>query len=198
MTDWLALLARGLRYVGTASSDSHMIAYRQAGYPRTYVYTPGAGDVAPEPDVVLRALRAGHAFGTSGPMIFARVGDKIPGDTVHTALPEVQLSVQIVAAPWIPVDRVDVYRDGALFTTLPVPVSTEPIRMDQTVTVPLALQRGFVLVVARSDQTMEAVLPSVNARPFAFTNPLWLVRTRQSRGARSGRNDSADVAHRVQ
>ncbi|MEI8258051.1 MAG: CehA/McbA family metallohydrolase, partial [Deltaproteobacteria bacterium] len=64
MHDWFALLNTGARYVGTASSDSHVIAYFEAGYPRTYVYTPGAGNRSPDAPAVIAALRAGHAFGT--------------------------------------------------------------------------------------------------------------------------------------
>jgi hypothetical protein len=176
LRDWLALLGTGARYVGTASSDSHTIQYEQAGYPRTYVYTPGAGDRAPATPAVLHALRAGRAFGTSGPMLFLSVGERLPGDTVRTSEPAIAVRVRVLAAPWIDVDQVDLYQDGAVVTTLPVPPSSATLRLDQTVTLPLRRPRGFVLATARGDGPLDAVLPMPGARPFAFTNPVWTER----------------------
>lgn len=171
--EWLTLLANGARYVGTASSDSHTLAYRQAGYPRTYVYTPDrAGGGAPDADALLRALRAGHAFGTSGPMLHATIEDRIPGDTVVAREDAVTLRVRVEAAPWIDVDQVEVYRNGALERVLPVPVTSDVVRFDAAVRLPAA--RGYVVVVARGDAEMDAVLPTLHARPFAFTNPIWI------------------------
>jgi hypothetical protein len=176
LRDWLALLTTGARYVGTASSDSHEVAYHGAGYPRTYVYTPGAGDRAPAPEVVLHALRAGRAFGTSGPMLFASVDGAMPGDTVRISGPAVSLRVKVMAAPWVDVDRVEVYRDGARAVSLSVPPSKEVLRLDRLVEVPVPGARSYVVLVARGDRPMDAVLPYRDARPFAFTNPIWIER----------------------
>jgi hypothetical protein len=181
LQDWMALLASGARYVGTASSDSHEIAYYGAGYPRTYVYTPGAGDRSPEPEVVVRALREGRAFGTSGPMLLLRIGEQMPGDTVRTEEESVELQVRVMAAPWMDVQRVELYRDGELVSTLPVPPSTEPLRLEQTVSLPVPGEKSFFVAVARGEQPMEAVLPFRSARPFAFTNPIWVERLSPSR-----------------
>ena len=172
--DWFALLAAGAHYVGTANSDSHEIAYFQAGYPRTYVYTPGAGDRAPEPEVVLAALRAGHAFGTDGPMLLVRSGDALPGDSLRTTADSVSLQIRLMAAPWIAVDRVEVYRDGALFVTLAVPRTSDPVRLDQALTIPLVGTRSFFVLIARGEQSLDEVLPTLNAKPLAFTNPIWV------------------------
>jgi hypothetical protein len=177
LVDWLALLNTGARYVGTASSDSHHIGYEQAGYPRTYVYTPGAGNTAPEDTgALLRSLRSGHAFGTSGPMLFASVGNSIPGDTVRIATGDVPLHIRIMAAPWIDVDQLEVYRDGVRVVVLSVPQSTTPLRFDETLTVPGPATRSFFVVVARGSRPLDVVLPHLNARPFAFTNPIWIER----------------------
>lgn len=178
--DWLHLLARGARYVGTASSDSHMIAYHQADYPRTYVYTPrGHGEVASRA-VILRSLRAGHAFGTSGPMLFASAGRAMPGDSQRVTGDHVVISVRVTAAPWVPVERVEVYRNDRLLQILAVSPSTRLVRYDGTVRVPVDRRgRTFVVLVARADATMDDVLPTLGARPFAFTNPLWFFRGRR-------------------
>jgi hypothetical protein len=178
MHDWFALLGSGARYVGTASSDSHTIAYQQAGYPRTYVYTPGAGDRAPAPSVVLRALREGRAFGTSGPMLFLSAGERRPGDAVRTRASRLTVRVRVLAAPWIDVGEVSLFHDGVLLTTLAVPPSDTVERLDRTFTVPLRRGRSFLVATARGERPLDAVLPVRGARPFAFTNPLWIERGR--------------------
>jgi hypothetical protein len=179
--DWFALLGSGARYVATASSDSHEIAYHQAGYPRTYVLTPGAGDRAPsDPLDVVRALRAGHAFGTSGPLLLVHAGDALPGDTVRATTATLALAVRVLAAPWIDVSQVEVWRDGARVAVVPVVASSEVERLNTTVEVPLTEhRRSFVVVTARGTRTLDAVLPTVNAVPFAFTNPIWVERSTQ-------------------
>lgn len=180
--DWLALLSTGARYVGTANSDSHHIAYEAAGYPRTYVLTPRAGDASPPAPVVLRSLRAGHAFGTSGPMLFVTAGRAGPGDTVRV-LPgqrSTRLRVLVRAAPWVDVDIVELYRDTELVATVAVPPSTEVERADAEVDVEVIRDRHAIVAIARGDRPLGDVLPRIDARPFAFTNPIWLVRAQRS------------------
>jgi hypothetical protein len=173
--DWFALLGTGAHYVGTANSDSHVIAYQGAGYPRTYVYTPGAGDRAPDVETLIASLRAGHVFGSSGPMLFVHAGDAIPGGTVHTAREHIDLSIEVRAAPWVTVDRVTVYRDGEPVLEVPIPPSTEPLRLQRTFSVPVTGHRSFVVVTASGPRgSLEAALPHMDAFPFAFTNPIWI------------------------
>lgn len=178
MRDWLALLSTGARYIGTANSDSHQIAYEAAGYPRTYVLTPRAGDASPPADTVLRALRAGHAFGTSGPLLFVTSGRAGPGDTVRISRTQNSARVRVIvrAAPWVDVDIVELYRDTELVATVAVPPSTELERADAEVDIAMVRDRHALVAIARGDRSLGDVLPRLEAKPFAFTNPLWLVR----------------------
>jgi hypothetical protein len=176
--DWLQLLATGARYVGTANSDSHHIAYEAAGYPRTYVWTPRAGDASPSAHVVLRSLRAGHAFGTSGPMLLVTSGTAGPGDTVHLARGTHHASIRVIvrAAPWVDVDVVEIYRDTELIANVAVPPSTDVDRVDADVPIELVRDRHAIVAIARGDRPLGDVLPRLEARPYAFTNPIWFVR----------------------
>ncbi|MDP3273755.1 MAG: CehA/McbA family metallohydrolase [Deltaproteobacteria bacterium] len=176
--DWLDLLSSGARYVGTANSDSHYIAYETAGYPRTYVYTPRAGDASPTAARVLSALRNGHVFGTSGPMLTLAMGRAMMGDTVRLppSAQSARVRVHLWAAPWIDVDLIEIYRDRELSATIAVPTTEAIERMDIEVDIPLSQARHSVVAVARGDRPMNEVLPRLQARPFAFTNPLWIER----------------------
>jgi hypothetical protein len=175
MHDWFGLLGTGAHYVGTANSDSHVIAYQGAGYPRTYVYTPGAGDRAGDIADVIASLRAGHVFGSSGPMLFVRAGDALPGDTLRPSTDHVDLSVEVRAAPWITVDRVTVYRDGEALLTIPVAPSPDLRRFQRSIPIPVQPHRSFVVVTASGPRgSLEAALPHTDAFPFAFSNPIWI------------------------
>ncbi len=176
--DWMALLATGARYVGTANSDSHQIAYEAAGYPRTYVRTPRAGDASPPADTVLSSLRAGHAFGTSGPMLFLSAGRAGPGDTVRVprGASSVRVQVNVRAAPWIDVDIVELYRDAELVATVAVPPSQSVDRVEAEVDIAVVRPRHALVAIARGDRSLGDVLPRLEAKPFAFTNPLWITR----------------------
>jgi hypothetical protein len=171
LRDWMSLLASGRRYVATGSSDSHRVLYQWAGYPRTYVHVT---ESARAPTDILAALRRGRAFVTSGPMLFLTAGEAEPGDTVPVARQSpVRLRVRVLAAPWIPVDAVDLYRDGQRAATLTVRSSREATRLDAETT--LAISPGsFVVAVARGPRGgLNAALPYSEGIPFAFTNPIF-------------------------
>jgi hypothetical protein len=140
------------------------------------VYTPHDATTPLDPLAVVRSLRAGHAFGSSGPMLFLRSGELLPGDTVRTRNPNATFTVRVLAAPWVDVDQVDIYQDGLRVERFAVPASTDAMRFERTFILPVSSARSFVLAVAWGDRPMEAVLPFTNARPFAFTNPIWVER----------------------
>lgn len=176
--DWLALLGTGAHYVGTANSDSHHIAYEAAGYPRTYVWTPRAGDSSPPAEQVLRSLRAAHAFGTSGPMLYFSMQNALPGDTIRLRRGQstVHATVLVQAVPWVDVDIVEVYRDRELAATVAVPASTELTRVQVELDLPVTANTHTFVAVARGDRVLNEVLPRLQALPFAFTNPIWVQR----------------------
>ncbi len=178
LRDWMALLSAGGRYVATGSSDSHHVMYQWAGYPRTYVRVARDGDPAcdgpKDASVVLRELRRGRAFVTSGPMLFLNVGAAEPGDTVPVAPQEaVSVRVRVQAAPWIAVDSVDLFRDGQRVATLTVPTSTATTRLDAELSLPM-MPGSFLIAVARGPRGgLNVALPYSNGTPFAFTNPIF-------------------------
>ena len=174
--DWLSLLQTGRRYIATGSSDSHAIAYQWAGYPRTMVHLhPGAD---PRDNVaILRALRQGRAFVTSGPMLLLTVEGHEPGEPLAIpAATRVRTRVAVLAPPWMHVDAVSVLRDGEVVERLDVPASAEMVRLDRTVEIPVE-PGDFLVATARGPQgDLERVLPWSNGTPYAFTNPVFVER----------------------
>lgn len=112
--DWLALLKQGIVRTGMANSDSHASAFGPVGFPRTYVRYAAAGPSDFDAEAFDGALLKHQAVGTNGPYIALRTGDGLgPGDQV--TLPgagAITFSIEVQAAPWIPVDEVRVLVNG--------------------------------------------------------------------------------------
>jgi hypothetical protein len=164
--DWFALLRAGERRTLTANSDSHRAAAVVA-LPRTYVFV-GEDDAAVlEHATFVNALRAGRAFGSTGPVVDVRLGEAGPGETYHGR--EGDLVVEVRSAPWIPVSGFHVFVDGRRFLS-------RTIRGPGRFRVPLRFETDtFVTVEVEgpAGPVYEVVAPGF--LPFAFTNPIFVV-----------------------
>jgi hypothetical protein len=132
---WHAFLSNGVLRTGTANSDTHGLAIEAAGYPRNVVL--GVGPLgAFDLDAFDDAIRAGHSFGTNGPMLDVTLGDAGPSLRTVTPEPDTALHIVVRAAPWVPVDEVRVIVDGAVAAAFEVPGTDAPLRFEEDV--PLA------------------------------------------------------------
>jgi hypothetical protein len=112
-TLWFSLLAQGFVAPGTGNSDSHgMIDNQQLGWGRNWVQTDTqvSGFSATTLD---RAVRDGRVIAGNGVVVLVEVGSSAGprrglGFTPYLATPGDVLSIEVRAAPWIPVDEVRV------------------------------------------------------------------------------------------
>lgn len=114
---WHSFLSQGILRAGTANSDSHTMATDLLGYPRNIVlggHTVTGFD-RPRFDA---DVRAGHMIGTNGPVILASVDGRWPGLDAFAPLPGAILSLEVRAAPWIPVSEVRVVVNGKVVKTI--------------------------------------------------------------------------------
>lgn len=109
--DWYALLRQGFVRTATANSDSHG-PDQPAGYPRNYVFARDEGEPW-DADRFIESVRRGRSFGTNGPLIvrFTANGGT-SGDQVAAPGGDVNVDVEIAAAPWVPVDEVRLLVNG--------------------------------------------------------------------------------------
>jgi hypothetical protein len=163
--DWFSLLRQGVVHTATANSDSHR-AGEIAAMPRTYVAL-APDRVAPfDKEGFLAALRAGRAYGTSGPILGIQLGDAGPGERFSGETG--QLEIRVDAAPWVPVAEVRVLLDGAI-------VERRPIRAGEQLSLPLEFGAdAFVTVEVEgpASETYAALAPGFV--PFAFSNPIFV------------------------
>ncbi len=176
LRDWLQLLQTGRRYLATGSSDSHTIAYQWAGYPRTMVHLH-PGDDPRDDAAILRSLRDGRAFVTSGPMLQLTVEGHEPGEPfAMPAAARLRVRVVVSAPPWMHLSQVEILRRSDVVERLDVPDGTAAVRLDRTVEIPLE-PGDFVVATARGPQgDLEQVLPFSRGVPYAFTNPVFIER----------------------
>jgi hypothetical protein len=169
MRDWYALLDAGVRMTATGNSDSHKLAYQEAGVPWNYVHVADDDPAKLDERAFVEAVRRGRVVVSSGPMIRMTAGDRGIGDAIAPG--EIEIAVKVDAPPWVDVDRVDlVGRGGAVLRTWMVK-SAAVTRLDERAKVRLA-EGDWVIAVARGTKPM-TLLHRPGATPLAFTNPIF-------------------------
>ncbi len=126
------------------------------------------------PQQVADALKAGRAIVTNGPFIVAKLSGKEAGELASAVDGMLTLELVVRAPPWIDIASAELWLDGKH-------IATERARAPATAAVRLAWRTsisverdGWLVVVVRGEKTLERVLPKVAAKPFAFTNPIWI------------------------
>ncbi|MFO0687808.1 MAG: CehA/McbA family metallohydrolase [Myxococcota bacterium] len=163
--DWLSFLLQGERLVATANSDSHRLGH-VVGLPRTYVRMENDRVEAFDEAAFMRALRAGRAYGSTGPLLDVRLGEAEIGE-LHAGTKGV-LEIRVHGADWIPIREWRAYVDGAL-------VHRAPIARGESASLPLVFAKdAFVTVEVEgpAEGVYRDVLPGFV--PFAFTNPIFV------------------------
>jgi hypothetical protein len=163
--DWLSLLLQGERRTATANSDSHSHGEIVA-VPRNYVAVANDAVAQLDERALLASLRAGRSFGTSGPLVFARLGGAGPGATFKGAAGD--LLVDVRAPAWVPVSEVRVYVNAVLAARQPIAAGGRAkfaLRFAGDAFV-------FVEVSGPAEGVYALVLPG--NLPFAFTNPIYV------------------------
>jgi hypothetical protein len=202
LRDWYALLEAGYRFTATGNSDSHRLSYHEPGAPRNLVAVPDDDPARFDERAFLDSVSKGRVVVSSGPFVRLTAGGKTVGDTVPAG--EVEISVVVEAPPWVDIDRIDLVRRGEVIQTWtgpfgaappappppepkadpkkrgakakppepPPPPPPEPLHVERKTTKPLA-EGDWIIAVVRGSKPM-SFLHRSGARPFAFTNPIWI------------------------
>lgn len=197
LRDFFSLLNQGKTACATGVSDAHD-RNDGVGYSRTYLYLGTDDPSQAETDLILDAVLAQKAVVSNGPFIRVAVGDKNPlGHTEPIALPDdgtLVVDLQVLAASWIGVSRLEVYANGRpvrlqevagilieienpkasdpLFTPIPLPntTPTDVERLHTQVHLFPKQDTWYVFVVKGEGD----LSPVGDGWPFAYTNPLYV------------------------
>ncbi len=191
LRQWFALLSAGHVATATGNSDSHKLSWNQGGYPRNYLRFDAAAHADIRGDQLASAVRAGHLFFTTGPLVeltAPQAPGAVMGDHVGAmANGTLAVRLRITAAPWIDVDRARLWRNGQVVRVWPVAESSAAERLDVYAT--LTVEPGdFVVATVAGDDPLWPTVgdPSRKCRlkrpdcvrfdvsPVAVTNPLFI------------------------
>ncbi len=197
LRDFFSFLNQGMTVCATGVSDAHD-RNDGVGYSRTYLYLGTDDPSQADADLILDAVLAQKAVVSNGPFIRLAVGDKNPlGHTEPVTLPDggtLVVDVQVLAASWIEVSRLEVYANGRpvrlqevagilieienpkasdpLFAPIPLPntTPTDVERLHTQVHLFPKQDTWYVFVVKGEGD----LAPVGDGRPFAYTNPLYV------------------------
>lgn len=181
---WFSLMNQGFLKVGTANSDSHNPA-KTAGYPRNYVDLGTDDPAQVTPAQIAAAVRAGKVIGTTGPMPTLHVDGAGLGEIVTDTDGTVDVAIKVQAAPWVPVDEIRVFANGALVRTIALtPQGPEPaVRYDDTIQVAVSkdtwilIEAGAAIPANPNDEPSvpyEYSRVTTGIPPLSFTNPVFV------------------------
>jgi hypothetical protein len=153
------------------------MTFNLGGYPRNYVRMDDGPLTKLEPATVAAAVKAGHSYLTTGPIVDATIEGQGPGDMVSGKGGKVGLKVVVRASTWIAVTSITVLGPGGVvLAKRTVPSATTPLRFDDTIPLDLA-QDGYAIVRVDGDRPMA---PNVGDQgsflvyPLAIVNPIWI------------------------
>jgi hypothetical protein len=171
-SDWYSLLLQGEFRPAVANSDSH-VGGELVGYPRTYVRMPkGASTTqgAVDESAFVAALGAGHAYGSTGPLLDvvlvsdaarSEIGDLHPSGTAT-------LQVAVRAAPWVSVSTLRVWQDAR-------EIVSQPISPNSRAEIPVEFERdGFLTLEVWGEASPVYADVAPKFAPFAFSNPIFV------------------------
>jgi hypothetical protein len=182
LEDWLHLLNRGRYYPLVGSSDSHTIDGGEPGYARTYVFYDKPRNEPVDFQAILKALKGGKCFASTGPLIDFKINEATLGETASIKPGMVNIKIKVWGAPWMQVDEVRLIFNGHRRLVLPVKEKTGSIvKLEEALAIEIKEDAAVVAeVIGRrslypllqqpsdSGQLRDAVLP------YAITNPIFI------------------------
>jgi TolB protein len=164
---WYRMLNCGFKVPAGAGTDA-MTNYASLrgplGLVRAYVQTGNRFDH----DAYLAGLRDGRTFVTNAPLLEFSVAGEGPGGTVRRAAGTHALEARVSVTSPVPLDHVEIVRDGKVVATLPVRGN----RTTAAGTVPITFDRsGWVVLRAWADSPK---WPILDLYPFGSTSPVYV------------------------
>ena len=210
---WYRLLNCGFRLPAGAGTDAmtNFASLRgPVGLNRVFVKTGGPLDFGR----FLAGLQAGRSMATNGPLVELALRPRgssgpwsEPGDELALGDGRQRLEARVSLRSIVPVDHVEVVRNGVVAASLPL--TGERTSLDATVTLPAAAGSSWYLVRAYADGSRHPIL---DFYPFGTTSPVyvtlgaapvrsaadalyftqWIDRVRAAAEAHSGWNTAAE------
>jgi TolB protein len=164
---WYRLLNIGQPVSAMSGTDSWVDFHRTpaVGTGRAYIRPTNEAGVA---DPVIAGAIAGRSFLTTGPaLVFSMDNGAQPGDITGGG----KQSYTLVLTSSVAIDKVDIIVNGLVVEALAGIKAGETKSFSGVVDLP---EGGWVAARAYSDEQRMDSWPSMHARPFAHSSPIWI------------------------
>lgn len=171
---WFSFLNQGIVRAGTANSDSHALSLDELGYPRNVVFG-GHALATFDRDRFNTDVKHGRMIGTNGPVLLACVSGA-DGTCHEPSIDAFQpasgavVSIELRAAPWIPVDEIRFVVNGAVVKIIgPDALShpSDPFGTTGTVRYKGSVSLASLLPSSSAGRDSWLVIEAGQALPFA-------------------------------
>jgi hypothetical protein len=139
-------------------------------------------ELGSDPRAVVRAIKAGASFVTTGPFLEVSIEGSGPGTTVQAKDKRVTLSVRVQAPVWMSVNKLEVFvgKERVLERAIPAPhvrkkrVPASALRLEVSdISLPVP-NDTFVIVRVVGDVPIDAFFGRNSIAPRAFSNPIFV------------------------
>lgn len=164
---WYRLLNIGRPVAAMSGTDMWVDFHRTmaVGTGRNYVQLDGTEFTS---ESVLEAAMAGKGFVTTGPALLFQVGQNAqPGDVVASGRQNWKATLEGTND----IDVVELVVNGEVVQTLPGIKAGESREYNGQVILP---EGGWVAIRAYASELKEDTWPTMHARPFAHSSPIWI------------------------
>ncbi len=162
--DWFSLLNLGYRIPALANSDTHDKTGIESGCPRNFVLSETDEPANLDDQAVADAVKAGHSFMSSGPFVRFTINDTGIGDELIATEGTVNLHIEVEAASWMKVDRLELYQNGTLIYVNEA-LEEGIVRLVEDKEVAVDKDSWFVVVVM-GDDDMSPLFSAVEIPPI--------------------------------
>jgi len=126
---WYRVLNCGYRLPVVAGTDK-MAAYMPVGASRTYAYL---GQEEFTFDNWAKAVRSGNTFMTSGPLLFFRADDHVPGEEITLGAGGGTVEVRAEAKCFVPIHRLEIVQNGRVVAQREEPDGPREITLNEKI-----------------------------------------------------------------
>jgi hypothetical protein len=163
---WYRLLNLGFRLAAGAGTDA-MTNYASlrgpVGLNRVYLATTDRSGAS-----LARAIKQGHGFATNAPLLWLKVNDVTPGETLRLEGKRGKVRVEAAVRSIVPLSEVELVFNGRVLKRLNLDRAGRVADFDGSVTLPGS---GWLLLRA-SNTTPQTLVQDFY--PYGTTNPVWI------------------------
>ncbi len=158
--DWFQLLNHGLRATAMGNSDSHGTD-TEPGLPRNFVASSTDDARHIDRREVAENIKKGKVVSSTGPFVHVTLDGAGPGETVSLASGAgVTLRVRVETPSWFGVDRLEIYRNGALEREVDLAMPASAIvDYDNVIELPRPTEDSWYVVIAQGLRQQDFLNP---------------------------------------